>query len=80
MSADGPAGDAAPRAVIRAAFGLLASLHGLGSARVSELQRDCGLPRTTVYRLLNQLQEVGAAERAGRPVAARSGPGHAYAA
>jgi IclR family transcriptional regulator, acetate operon repressor len=67
MSADGPAGDAAPRAVIRAAFGLLASLHGLGSARVSELQRDCGLPRTTVYRLLNQLQEVGAVERsAGR--------------
>jgi IclR family transcriptional regulator, acetate operon repressor len=58
---------AAPRAVIRAAFGLLASLHKLGPTRVSELQRDCGLPRTTVHRLLAQLAEVGAVERsAGR--------------
>jgi hypothetical protein len=54
------------RPVIGGAFGLLASLHKLGSARVSQLQRDCGPPRTTVYRLLTQL-EVGAVERsAGR--------------
>jgi hypothetical protein len=46
---------------------LLASLHRLGLARVSQLQRDSGLPRTTVYRLLTQLEEVGAVERsAGR--------------
>jgi DNA-binding IclR family transcriptional regulator len=49
--------------VVDGAFGLLASLSRLGSARVSELQRDCGLPRTTVQRLLVQLEEVGAAER-----------------
>jgi DNA-binding IclR family transcriptional regulator len=66
MSPDEFSGDAAsPRAVIRGAFGLLASLHGLGSARVSELQRDCGLPRTTVHRLLTQLEGVGAVERSG---------------
>lgn len=59
--------DPGPRAVVWGAFDLLASLSRLGSARVSELQRDCGLPRTTVQRLLVQLAEVGAAERsAGR--------------
>jgi DNA-binding IclR family transcriptional regulator len=67
MGADRLAGAAVPRAVIRSAFGLLASLHALGSARVSELERECGLPRTTVHRLLTQLEEVGAVERsAGR--------------
>jgi IclR family transcriptional regulator, acetate operon repressor len=56
-----------PRAVIGAAFGLLVTLHGLGSARVSQLQRESGLPRTTVHRLLGQLEAVGAVERsAGR--------------
>jgi DNA-binding IclR family transcriptional regulator len=58
---------AAPRAVVGGAFDVLASLRELGSARVSELQRDSGLPRTTVHRLLKQLEEVGAVERsAGR--------------
>jgi phytoene dehydrogenase-like protein len=61
----GAAGSARP--VIGGAFRLLGSLHRLGAARVSQLQRDCGLPRTTVYRLLTQLEEVGAVERsAGR--------------
>ena len=56
-----------PRPLIGSAFTVLASLHKLGPARVSELQRDSGLPRTTVHRLLGQLQDVGAAERsAGR--------------
>jgi IclR family transcriptional regulator, acetate operon repressor len=59
-------GAVAPRAVVETAFGLLASLQGLGSARVSELQRHSGLPRTTVHRLLGQLEEVGAVERSGR--------------
>jgi len=36
------------RSVISGAFGLLASLRRLGSAQVSELQRDCGPPKTTV--------------------------------
>jgi IclR family transcriptional regulator, acetate operon repressor len=66
----GPAAEAAPdaaspRAVIQGAFGLLESLHDLGPARVSDLQRYCGLPRTTVHRLLGQLAEVGAVERSG---------------
>jgi IclR family transcriptional regulator, acetate operon repressor len=56
---------ATPRAVIRGAFDLLESLHDLGAARVSDLQRTCGLPRTTVHRLLAQLEEVGAVERCG---------------
>jgi DNA-binding IclR family transcriptional regulator len=42
---------------------LLLSLRVLDSARVSELQRDSGLPRTTVHRLLAQLEQVGAVER-----------------
>jgi IclR family transcriptional regulator, acetate operon repressor len=45
---------------------LLSSLQGLGSARVSDLQRETGLPRTTVHRLLSQLEDVGAVERADR--------------
>ena len=53
----------APRAVIGGAFALLTSLRGLGTARVSELQRDSGLPRTTVHRLLSQLEQEGAVER-----------------
>jgi len=58
---------ALPRAVVDGAFGLLTLLHELGSARVSELQRVSGLPRTTVHRLLRQLEDVGAVERsAGR--------------
>jgi IclR family transcriptional regulator, acetate operon repressor len=57
----------APRAVIRGAFAVLGALHGLGTARVSDLQRDTELPRTTVTRLLKQLEDVGAVERsAGR--------------
>jgi IclR family transcriptional regulator, acetate operon repressor len=55
--------DEAPRAVVAGAFALLTSLSRLGSARVSELQREAGLPRTTVHRLLTQLEQVGAAER-----------------
>jgi IclR family transcriptional regulator, acetate operon repressor len=55
-----------PRAVVETAFGLLTSLQGLGAARVSELRRHTGLPRTTVHRLLGQLEDVGAVERSGR--------------
>ena len=54
---------AAPRMVVGGAFALLTSLRALGSARVSELQRDSGLPRTTVHRLLRQLEQEGAVDR-----------------
>lgn len=53
-----------PRSVLGEAFALLGCLRGLGTARVSDVQRACGLPRTTVSRLLLQLQQVGAVERA----------------
>ena len=56
-------GDGVSRAVISGAFAVLTSLSGLGSARVSDLQRDSGLPRTTVHRLLSQLEELSAVER-----------------
>ncbi|MEU3186813.1 helix-turn-helix domain-containing protein [Streptomyces sp. NPDC006923] len=64
MNRMGPgAADESARPVIGAAFALLASLRERGPARVSELQRDCALPRTTVHRLLGQLHDVGAVER-----------------
>lgn len=52
-----------PRSVLGEAFALLGCLRRLGSARVSEVHRACGLPRTTVSRLLGQLEQVGAVER-----------------
>jgi IclR family transcriptional regulator, acetate operon repressor len=61
ITADGLEG--APRAVVAGAFSLLTSLSALGAARVSDLQREAGLPRTTVHRLLSQLEMVGAVER-----------------
>ncbi|WP_329458020.1 helix-turn-helix domain-containing protein [Streptomyces sp. NBC_01497] len=55
----------ASRTVVSGAFAVLGSLRGLGSARVSEVQRACGLPRTTVTRLLAHLRRAGAVERTG---------------
>ncbi|MFE4174037.1 helix-turn-helix domain-containing protein [Streptomyces sp. NPDC056909] len=63
-SADTP-GSGSARAVIGSAFDLLTALRELGVARTSDLQRACGLPRTTVARLLGQLADVGAVERNG---------------
>jgi IclR family acetate operon transcriptional repressor len=50
------------RSVVSGAFAVLGSLRRLGTARVSEVERECGLPRTTVTRLLAQLRHAGAAE------------------
>ncbi|WP_433288171.1 helix-turn-helix domain-containing protein [Pseudonocardia sp. CA-142604] len=49
--------------VIRSAFGLLELLRVLGRARLADLTRESGLPRTTVHRLMGQLTAVGAVER-----------------
>src|ERR1700754_1303246 len=49
--------------VIRSAFGLLELLRVLGRARLADLTRESGLPRTTVHRLMGQLADVGAVER-----------------
>jgi DNA-binding IclR family transcriptional regulator len=51
--------------VVESAFGLLEALRELGRARVSDLAEEYGLPRTTVYRLLGQLADVGAVDRIG---------------
>jgi hypothetical protein len=51
--------------VIESAFGLLELLRGLGRARLAELTKESGLPRTTVHRLMGQLTAVGAIERIG---------------
>jgi DNA-binding IclR family transcriptional regulator len=57
-----PEQDAPQRAVIDGAFQLLRSVRRIGGGRVSELQRESGLPRTTVHRLLHQLESVGAVQ------------------
>lgn len=51
--------------VIESAFGLLDILRAHGRARLTDLTAESGLPRTTVYRLLGQLANVGAVERVG---------------
>jgi DNA-binding IclR family transcriptional regulator len=53
------------RAVVHGAFAVLGALRRSGPARVSAIARACGLPRTTVHRLLAQLQDVGAVQRSG---------------
>ncbi|WP_410649633.1 IclR family transcriptional regulator [Amycolatopsis sp. cmx-4-54] len=55
------------RGVLEGAFALLEALdeHG-GQAGLSQLVRSTGLPKTTVHRLLDQLADLGAVERAGR--------------
>jgi DNA-binding IclR family transcriptional regulator len=65
-------GEAGP-GVIESAFGLLEILRGYGRARLTDLTRESGLPRTTVYRLLGQLAEVAAVDRVGSYY--RLGPG-----
>jgi hypothetical protein len=59
--------------VIRSAFGLLEVLRVLGRARLADLTRESGLPRTTVHRLMGQLAAVGAVERVDSHY--RLGPG-----
>lgn len=59
--------------VIESAFGLLEILRALGRARLTDLTEECGLPRTTISRLLGQLVAVDAVDRVG--VHYRLGPG-----
>jgi DNA-binding IclR family transcriptional regulator len=70
---DGPLSATAGRSVLGGAFALLNALHQEEDAGVTTLASACGLPKTTAYRLLDQLVELGAVERsAGRY---RIGPG-----
>ncbi|MFJ3797536.1 IclR family transcriptional regulator [Streptomyces sp. NPDC090088] len=69
----GPLSAAAGRGVLEGAFALLNALDQEQDVGVSALAAVCGLPKTTAYRLLDQLTELGAVERsAGRY---RIGPG-----
>ncbi|MHC3469349.1 IclR family transcriptional regulator [Streptomyces sp. 7R007] len=69
----GPESATAGRGVLEGAFALLNALRQAEDAGVTALASACGLPKTTAYRLLDQLVELGAVERrAGRY---RIGPG-----
>ncbi|WP_406440864.1 helix-turn-helix domain-containing protein [Streptomyces sp. NBC_00631] len=71
--AGGPLSGAAGRGVLEGAFALLDAVQQEQDAGVTALAEVCGLPKTTAYRLLDQLAELGAVERsAGRY---RIGPG-----
>ena len=51
------------RGVLEGTFELLAAVERVGQAGLTRLASECGLPKTTVYRLLEQLVELGAVER-----------------
>jgi len=55
------------RGVLEGAFSLLDAVERCGGeAGLTAIAADCGLPKTTAYRLLEQLVELGAVERSGR--------------
>ncbi|GAA3776753.1 IclR family transcriptional regulator [Streptomyces coacervatus] len=70
---DGPLSATAGRGVLEGAFALLNALRQEEGAGVTVLASACGLPKTTAYRLLDQLAELGAVERSGGHY--RIGPG-----
>ena len=57
--------DGGGRSVLEGAFGLLGAVERAGTAGLTRLASECGLPKTTAYRLLEQLVELGAVERSG---------------
>ncbi|MFF3448768.1 IclR family transcriptional regulator [Streptomyces sp. NPDC002667] len=58
-----PSADTGGRSVLEGAFALLGALERAQVAGLTRLAADCGLPKTTAYRLLDQLAELGAVER-----------------
>ncbi len=58
-----PVPDAGGRGVLEGAFELLGAVERAEGAGLTRLASECGLPKTTVYRLLEQLVELGAVER-----------------
>lgn len=60
-----PAPDAGGRGVLEGAFELLEALERVEGAGLTRLASECGLPKTTVHRLLEQLVTLGAVERRG---------------
>ncbi|MDX3457911.1 helix-turn-helix domain-containing protein [Streptomyces sp. ME02-8801-2C] len=55
--------DVGGRSVLEGAFALLEALERAGEAGLTRLAAECGLPKTTAYRLLEQLVDLGAVER-----------------
>lgn len=51
------------RGVLESAFALLGALERGGAAGVTRLAAECGLPKSTAHRLLEQLTGLGAVER-----------------
>ncbi|MCM2423676.1 helix-turn-helix domain-containing protein [Streptomyces sp. RKAG293] len=51
------------RGVLQGAFGLLGAVDRAGEAGLTRLASECGLPKTTAYRLLEQLVALNAVER-----------------
>lgn len=51
------------RGVLQGAFGLLGAVDRAGEAGLTRLAAECGLPKTTAYRLLEQLVALNAVER-----------------
>ncbi|MFJ9626368.1 IclR family transcriptional regulator [Streptomyces sp. NPDC101175] len=66
-------GSAGGRSVLEGAFALLEAVEQATEAGPTRLAADCGLPKTTAYRLLEQLADLGAVERCGGSY--RVGPG-----
>ncbi|MEV6544011.1 helix-turn-helix domain-containing protein [Streptomyces sp. NPDC051665] len=58
-------GNAGGRSVLEGAFALLEAVERAVEAGPTRLASDCGLPKTTAYRLLEQLADLGAVERCG---------------
>lgn len=58
-----PSADTGGRSVLEGAFALLGALERVQVAGLTRLAADCGLPKTTAYRLLEQLVDLGAVER-----------------
>lgn len=61
--AQGPASAIGGRSVLEGAFALLEAVERNGEAGPTRLANECGLPKTTAYRLLEQLADLGAVER-----------------
>ncbi|MDP9793224.1 DNA-binding IclR family transcriptional regulator [Catenuloplanes nepalensis] len=55
--------DASGRGVLEGAFRLLDALSEVEAAGLSAVARLSGLPKATAYRLLDQLEDLGAVER-----------------
>ena len=60
-----PAPRAGGRGVLEGAFALLGALERAEGAGLTRLAAECGLPKTTAYRLLEQMTRLGAVERSG---------------